>query len=267
MWADHSHGAGVRGAARVRFAVPESAQQPVMTLAIETANPGSGGGSVALGLIGGGAPEVLAVEALVEVDRDRDDLVPAIERLMAATGRTLRDVGRVAASVGPGGFTSTRVACATAAMLAEGLGVPAVAVPSALVASERRRRVGGAVDGALAVLMASKGSAAWCAVVPAGGGAGGACAVDAARGGRMMTAPEIVASGVWHALADGHLPPDVRRALAEGGVTVEAISFCADDCLRASALCTPGDPSVLVPIYPREPEAVTLWRARHGPKR
>lgn len=236
-----------------------------MTLAIETANPGSGGGSVALGLVGGGAaPVVLRVEALVSVDRDRDDLVPAIERLMGAAGRPLSDVKRVAASVGPGGFTSTRVACATAAMLAEGLGVPVVAVPSAVVASERRRRVGGTVEGPLAVLMASKAGAVWCAVVPPGGAED---TLSAARGGRMMTAPEIVKTGVRLALADGHLPPDVRSVLIEGGVTVEAISFSADDCLRASALCVPDDPSALVPIYPREPEAVTLWRARHGPKR
>lgn len=240
-----------------------------MTLAIETANPGSGGGGVALGMVGGGRqPEVLAVEKLMDVDRDRDDLVPAIERLMAGVGRSLSDVGRVAASVGPGGFTSTRVACATAAMLAEGLGVPAVAVPSALVASEGRRRIDGVVDEALAVLMASKGNAAWCAVVPSGGGAGGSsAAVDAARSGRMMTALEVIATGVRLALADGHLSPEFRAALIERGVTVEAISFAADDCLRASALCVPGDPSGLVPIYPREPEAVTLWRSRHGSRR
>jgi tRNA A37 threonylcarbamoyladenosine modification protein TsaB len=231
----------------------------VLTLAIEIANPGTGGGGVALGVVRAGDPaatEVLGVEALREVDRDRDDLIPAVERLLRRAGHVMQDVQRVAVSVGPGGFTSTRVACATGAMLAEGLGVPAIAVPSALVAVEGGKRP-------VAVLMASKGAAVWCAVIPDNGKE----APAAARAGRMMTAPEIVSTGVTAVMADRHLPVEVRAVLEAAGVAIEPLAFTAQACLRASALCGSGDPSALVPIYPREPEAVTLWRQRHGDSR
>lgn len=245
---------------------------PVLTLAIEIANPGSapgaggrgGGGGVAIGLVtpgDGGATTLIGSEPLREVERDRDDLIPAIERLLAGSSHTLKDLKQIAVSVGPGGFTSTRVACATGAMLAEGLGVPAVAVPSALVAVVHARRVAVGSAGPVAVLMASKGPAVWCVALPDTNPQTWAAA---ARSGRMMAAAEVVATGAKRALADHHLPADTRAALAAAGVSVEPLVFTAEDCLAASALCTPGDASVLVPLYPREPEAVTLWRARHG---
>ncbi|HYD01967.1 MAG TPA: hypothetical protein VEB22_12135 [Phycisphaerales bacterium] len=231
-------------------------------MAIEIANPSGGSAGVALGLVEPGDPDavqVIAVELLREVDRDRDDLIPAIERLFAATRRSLADVRRVAVSVGPGGFTSARVACATGAMLAEGLGVPTVAVPSALAAAVRERRTAGAAGGHVAVLMASKGAAAWCALVPTE-----SPSPARAVSGRMMTAAEVVAAGPRVALADHHLPADIRAALDGAGIAVRPLEFSAEDCLRASALCDACDPAALVPVYPREPEAVTLWRARHG---
>jgi len=204
------------------------------------------------------ATEVLAVEPLREVDRDRDDLIPAIERLLAASGRTLAQVKQVAVSVGPGGFTSTRVASAAGAMLAEGLGVPAIAVPSALSALAA---VEGGGAGTVAVLMASKGAAAWCAVLPADLSR---AAASAARDGRMMTGAEVLATGALRALADEHLSAEVRLALGAAGVVVQPLRSTPAACLAAASVCEPISPSLLVPIYPREPEAVTLWRQRHG---
>lgn len=245
------------------FPVPPS---PQLTLAIEIANPTSASAAVALGLVTAGDPsatQLLASEPIREVDRDRDDLVPAIERLLASTGRSRADIRQIAVSIGPGGFTSTRVACATGAMIAEGLGVPALPVPTALVAvihwqSQHARTP--ATHEPVAVLMATKADQAWCAVVS------GSNRAESARSGSMMNATDILTRRPSVVLADRHLPVSIREALAGAGVPIHPLTFTAESCLVAAALCSPGDPSMLVPIYPREPEAVTLWRARHGPK-
>ncbi|MFT3686960.1 MAG: tRNA (adenosine(37)-N6)-threonylcarbamoyltransferase complex dimerization subunit type 1 TsaB [Phycisphaerales bacterium] len=238
---------------------------PPLTLAIEIANPtssgGHGGGGVALGTVIENDPAatlLLASEPLREVDRDRDDLIPAIERLLAHAGAKRTDIGRVAVSVGPGGFTSTRVACATGAMLAEGLGIPAVAVPSALVAIIAAKVP---ANERVAVLMAAKGQAAWCATIDAFMPT--ITWADQARAGVMMTVAEVAAAKPTVALADRHLPETIGAALASENVPIRPLTFTAEACLRASALCEPCDAAALVPIYPREPEAVTLWRQRH----
>lgn len=259
---------------RVRLAVPPAvenqANTPRLTLAIEIANPGSGvGGGVTIGVVHPGDParsKPLAVETLREVDRDRDDLIPAIERLLLKSGHIAGDLQQIAVSIGPGGFTSTRVACATGAMLAEGLKIPVVPVPSALVGVMHWRHQSGTTQSPepVAVLLAAKGNAAWCAVVP-----GVATPVEtaaAARNGQMRTAENLPTDRLSAALADSHLPPSIRTAFTDSRVLVQPLVFSAPACLAAAALCESSDPSTLVPIYPREPEAVTLWRLRHGPK-
>jgi hypothetical protein len=79
----------------------------------------------------------------------------------------------------------------------------------------------------------------------------------------MMTAAEVAAAKPTVALADKHLPDSIRAALVDANVPIHPLTFTAEACLRASALCQAGDPAAVVPIYPREPEAVTLWRQRH----
>ena len=201
-----------------------------------------------------------AAAADVPPSDDRGDhLMDVIDRLCASAGIGPRDMRLVAVSAGPGGFTGLRVACATARAIADATGAGAIAVPSALVAA-RTLVVEGRwtpAEGAEArVLLAAKGADAWgtsvrmesgmprlveAALVPAG--------VD----------PGALAIGDAHARA---LWPAVRADR-----WLEA-RFCARACLDvAVALETSGasiDPAGLAPIYPRPPEAVTLWDRRHG---
>lgn len=305
-----------------------------LTLAIETSNPGAAdgergsgsaegtetksGASVALGLVCAETlrVDVLAVEAVGEAKvmgsaaarRDRkaggeadDLLMPAIERLFARSGRHVRELGCVAVSVGPGGYTGVRVACATGAMLAEAartlqkrdgatmsasssqahVSDPAcspcmcVGVPSqvsAAMAYAMREGDGVAAQdsatsaGNLAVAIASKGDSVWVsAPMPVGMGDVRDVTEISGQNGRVLREGDIAAlreAGVSVLLADRFLPEAIRLACGVAGIGVKPIVFNAEGVLHASARLRGGDPTGLVPLYPREPDAVTLWRQR-----
>jgi tRNA A37 threonylcarbamoyladenosine modification protein TsaB len=240
-------------------------------LGIEISNPGSGPGGgvgadadpsrgpgVALARrVGAGPAEVLAAEPVRPGERggQDDDLVPAIGRVFRRCGLGVRGCGlsRVGVSVGPGGYTSLRVACAAGKMIAEACGARGVSVPTARVvlegvAPELRR-------GPVAVALASKGPSAWVQVF--GEGAEG--------DGRLMTAadvPALLAAGVRVVVGDRFLPAEMRAAAEAGGARVIEPVFSAAACAVLAADLPVADPAEIVPLYPREPDAVTLWRAR-----
>jgi tRNA threonylcarbamoyladenosine biosynthesis protein TsaB len=57
-------------------------------------------------------------------------LLPALDALLARTGRDLREIRAICASQGPGNFTGLRLGLATAQGLALALGCPVVPVPT-----------------------------------------------------------------------------------------------------------------------------------------
>lgn len=243
--------------------------QPNHILAIEVSNPGAVGASVppgsgpgvALGrMLDGGAVDVLGVEAVRQSSRGGhdDDLMPAIDRLCRRCGvePRSRSLARVAVSVGPGGYTSVRVACAAGKMIAEATGARCVGVPSDRVALESLAAADRA--GVVAVALAGKNDSTWVRVFD-----------DATeRGpGRLMTAtdvPALAAAGLRTIIADRFLPAPMRSAAIGAGIAIREPVFDSAACLRLGARLPALDPSELVPIYPREPDAVTLWRARKG---
>lgn len=247
-----------------------------LTLAIETSNPTAAaegtGMSVAIGRTDGPGIELLGEEPVRAGARGRaagaaaprpagggggggdDDLVPAIDRLFARLGLRAADLrgGRVAVSVGPGGYTGLRVACAVGKMIAEGCGAACVSAPTALVALAGDR---GAAGEKRAVALASKNDTAWVWVEGE---------PDATRGRVLAAAdaPALAAEGVRALIADAHLPAAMREACEREGVAVRAPLLTAAACLRATASLPDIDPADLVPVYAREPDAVTQWRAR-----
>ena len=56
------------------------------------------------------------------------DLLPQVEQLLSDAGLTFKDLTQIACVVGPGGFTSLRVAVAFANVLADQLNIPAAGV-------------------------------------------------------------------------------------------------------------------------------------------
>jgi tRNA threonylcarbamoyladenosine biosynthesis protein TsaB len=263
------------------------------TLAIEISNPSSGprgvipgrggkgepvlaGPGVALGTAGGpGVGEHLGTELLHEGTRHDDDLMPAIDRLFGRFGLSPRDLGAVAVSIGPGGYTSLRIAVATAKMLAEATGARTIPVPSASVAAWHAP-----FDLAPAIVcLASKGEAAYGVLLPPGpgdpwwSGPGAALAPRRSTGGAwiaaaiplgMMTAAEIDALRPRGVIGDRFLPLSMRAAAERAGARIEEPVFAARSVLQIAASAGPVDPLALAPMYAREAEAVTQWRRRKG---
>lgn len=216
-----------------------------------------------------------------EVKGEGGGVMPTIDRLFREAGlgpEALREPGaRIAVSIGPGGYTSVRVAVTAAKLLAEGTGAACVAVPSALVVA--RRVVHGAP---FAVALASKRETAWITVFEARAGDGAPV--------RAMRAPlglfdegvvEVLrGAGVDLLVVDRFVPPEMRARAKGAGMLIAEPRFdplaCAElgmgielgttsdagaaDGTRAMLV----DPLEMRPLYPREPEAVSKWRALHG---
>jgi len=96
-------------------------------------------------VVAAGRPDgsVLAADAFEGRYRHSQELLPAVQRLLAGGGLQLRDLAGVIVGTGPGAFTGLRVGLATAKTLAHELGVPVVGVPTseALLAGVDGRRL------------------------------------------------------------------------------------------------------------------------------
>lgn len=211
-----------------------------------------------------------------------DTLLPAIERLLERAGVRPEQLDRVAVSVGPGGYTGLRVACAAGKMLAQAARwrqtdrdehdrCACVSVPSHLVAAVGAARWFGGhgveVD-SVRVALASKGESAWVSapVIPH------APNLQSNTGGHVLFAREFLESskeeravpGARVLVADRYLPASMRAVAEEAGLVIHPPLFDPRAALALTAAMPPIDPADLNPLYPREPDAVILWRQRHS---
>jgi tRNA A37 threonylcarbamoyladenosine modification protein TsaB len=263
-----------------------------LILGVEISNPS------ALGTGGGSGPSVALVERSAASESDEssiavvacepvgtgssrgghdDDLIPAIDRLFRVAGRSVRELKLVAVSGGPGGYTSLRVACAAGAMIAEASGALCVRVPTAMgaVAVIDQAAIHEQPEGPIIIALASKADSGWVELRERfGPPIGGALDVRASRAvvpGQVMDAgglAKLIDRGARVLIADQHLPASFAERARLSGVRIIAPRFDAR-AIALLAACSPNlpgldprDPAALVPIYPREPEAVTLWRTR-----
>lgn len=224
-----------------------------LILAIETSNPsspepGSGAGpGVALGRAGG---ELLGAEP-VEGGAHDDALTPAIARLFERAGARPAEIGLVAVSVGPGGYTALRIAVTTAKFIAEACGALCVPVPSAAVAAAACPR-----GLPFAVALASKDGT--CFAQPFGPEG------EPAGEGRLIDAAGVEGLGVSRLAADRFLPGPVRSRALELGLELLPLQLSAQAVLGLVSRYSAVNPDEIHPQYPREPEAVVMWRRRHG---
>ncbi len=192
---------------------------------------------------------VVGHEPVQAGDGRHDDLLTAIERLCRREGVGPRDLCRVAVSIGPGGYTTLRIAVAAAKMLCESLRVECVAIETARVVARRVQ-----APGPFAVVLASKDETAFATVFDS--------ALTDRGPGRLVTGLESL--GVGTIIADRHLPKAIAAEAMDRGVVIAAPRFDPAACLELSFDAAAVDPAALAPMYPREPEAVTKWRRLRG---
>jgi len=208
----------------------------------------------------GGA--VIAVDH-VEPSRDRDWLWPSIDEACGRAGLAPAALTWIAVDVGPGGFSGLRTTIAAAQSIATVHGLPCIAVPSALAAASSTWPAAAPDAPELAhAVLAVKGSTAWIATL----------ARD--QRGWLQREASVIEWGSWvpHAgsilLADAHCPAAIVQVCQAHAVpVVEPTWTGAGVMMAARRLWDDGQriaPSALSPEYAREPEAVTLWRQRHG---
>jgi tRNA threonylcarbamoyl adenosine modification protein YeaZ len=234
-------------------------EEEFLCLAIETSNP-SANAEVAVGITGASSARVLAVVPLREVGRNEDDLLPAIDRACAAAGVTPGDLRRVAVSIGPGGYTSLRVACAAGKMIAEATGALCVPIPSAVAVAHAVERPGvrGVGGVGVGVCLASKDGSTHLTLFD-----GGFWQPPAAMPrGRLVDGSNFPFDEVGLIVADKHFPSSIRDEAVVRGIEMMEPRFSAASCLHLAGRIEAVEPLELLPIYPREPDAVTLWRKR-----
>ena len=93
-------------------------------LGIDTCGPS---GSLALGRLAAGAVDVLSLKELAGRTYSAS-LVSAVREVLTGHGIRLSEIGCIVVVNGPGSFTGVRVGLSAAKGLAEGAGVPAIAV-------------------------------------------------------------------------------------------------------------------------------------------
>ena len=193
-------------------------------------------------------------------NRDRDELLPAIDDVMKSIGATPCDLGLIGVDIGPGGFTGLRVSIATAQGIAEISGACVVGVEGATVAVASTP-VAAEAGGDVLVLLAAKQESVWAARLVLRNNEW----VAASSPGLLDGPPEE-----WPALVlgDSYLPSTMREAFEQKGVRIEPPVYDAARLLDLAEIkaqrgeATP--PEALLPLYPREPEAVRLWDERRG---
>ncbi len=199
--------------------------------------------------------------------RETDLLVPSIDALVEEGGIAPSRLELVSVSIGPGSFTGLRIAVSTAKALARGTGCALVPVPSAWVVAERWFHDSGD-RGSVLVASAAKGTACWLTRLDRSDDG----LVQARPAGLFTVQPPTeevmtLCDGAW-ILADDHAPEGFLEACSGHSRGHDQPGPSARACLAAGqqvlARTGPVPAARLEPLYPREPEAVTLWRKRHS---
>jgi tRNA threonylcarbamoyladenosine biosynthesis protein TsaB len=232
-----------------------------LRLAIEISNPsswepGDPMPGIAVGDVTPAGCVLLGTEAIDPTRQHDDDLMPAIQRLCGRIGAGPPQLRSVAVSIGPGGFTATRLAVTTAKCLAAVVGAECIAVPSAAVAVQSAAKEAGLGSGHVLVVMAAKGQSVFCQRWRRDG--------HAADDGRALDAAALDFQNAGLLLADRFAQAAIasRHAeIADRGILVWRPIFTPQALLEASLGVAATEATRLLPLYPREPEAVTKWRA------
>ena len=191
--------------------------------------------------------------------REKDDLFPSIEEMSTSLGITPKELELVVISIGPGGFTGLRTSVAIAKMVALASKAKIVSVESAIVAVQQAQ-LG---DGPFLVISSVKDDNCWMSTIQKKGN-GWNCE---SRIASLASLRDEVA-GMKAVFADEYLPEQASTLCSEQQLNIHPNNPDATSLLQIGlSAYKEGEfvgPNQLLPIYPREPEAVRVWNERHG---
>lgn len=230
----------------------ESSNHPI-TLALELSQSA---GSVAMSHSNG----VIVEKSVESGRREQDDVMPSIESIAQELQISPRDISRVVVSVGPGGFTGLRSSVAIAKMIALVSGAKIIPIETAMSVVANAR-----IDtGTCLVVSGVKQESFWLSILRVNGGA---ITCDASLSETKDLSCVLEEASVL--FGDAYLPQSVR-AIAKGANTeIREPKTSAKTVLELGLRLYKEnkvqaiDPLALLPLYPREPEAVRVWNKNH----
>lgn len=192
-----------------------------------------------------------------------EQLIPAMDALLAGAGVSKEEITAVACSVGPGSFTGLRIGLATAKFCARIWGVPLLGVDTLEALAWN---LAGADAFILPLMDAQRGNVyaalygafekLWLEKPAAAAPIGDVIAAAVSHGGTILAAGEGADLHKEKLLAAGiRLAPPQSRCARAGSVARAAFAKWA----RGET----DDPMTLVPNYIRRSEAEVLWEQRH----
>lgn len=194
--------------------------------------------------------DVLAEAYEARTTGHAERLMPIIEETVARSGFGLRDIDRLAVSLGPGSFTGVRIGVAAGRALALATGKPAVGVTSlAAMAHEARQALGDGVKGRLlAVAVDARAGMAYVQLFEDGSPTRAPMLVTPAEAAAMIGTQRscMVVGSAAAAVADALPGGKIEVALADLQPHARAVAALA-------AGLVPGGP--LRPLYLRRPDA------------
>ncbi|MDO9410048.1 tRNA (adenosine(37)-N6)-threonylcarbamoyltransferase complex dimerization subunit type 1 TsaB [Patulibacter sp.] len=221
-----------------------------MTLALDTATPATVAGATGPG----GTPGVSRIELPGPGERPGHTrlLLGLAEEVLAGTGGTWDDVGRIVLGLGPGTFTGIRVGVATGRALALSTGAGLVGVPTPWALAEAVGGAGGTHEGRpVLVVQDARRRELFLTLFPDGGpgGAGGVPGGPADHGARADAdaQPDPIAERASGPAPFTAAQDDLAAALAALSVAPAvavgdgALAFA--DVLREAGVEVPEDPA------------------------
>ena len=188
--------------------------------------------------------------------RDEDDLMPSIANVAKQLSISPKQIELVVVSVGPGGFTSLRTSVAIAKMIAFSTGAKLVPVETSIVVANASRRG----NGPFLVISSVKKESFWLSRVLFSGNKW-ICE------SRLTTTGELESGldNIVCVFADSFLSDCARTILRDHNISIHppivneiSLMEVGVRLYQEGASITPHS---LLPIYPREPDAVSKWNS------
>ena len=191
--------------------------------------------------------------SVMQGDRNKDAVMPALEKAVTTVGGNPNEIDTIFISVGPGSFTGLRVAVATTKMLSYTTGATIIPIKTALgVVCADKEHVLKSI-----VISAIKKENFWLSVVTKN--------PKWSCEGRLVNVSQLPLYIEQNTVlyCDSFLTNEITKVCNEAGVKLRETQTTATSIMAVGSTFGEKnhiDPTLLLPLYPREPEAVRMWK-------